>query len=166
MSAAGLSLTTAIVIGLGATLAFDLWGLFHKTALRIKPSNICFVGRWLLHMPTGTFRHADIATSSSMRFECAVGWIAHYLIGVTFAGAFVAIMGTGWLGHPTLIPALGFGAVTTLAPLFVMQPAMGLGFAATRAPNPTLARLRSLLNHVAFGAGLFGSAVLLNALLR
>lgn len=45
----------AILIGLGATLAFDLWRLFLRHAFQIPPSNICLVGRWLRYMPEGTF---------------------------------------------------------------------------------------------------------------
>ena len=78
---------------------------------------------------------------------------------------FVAVVGPDWLQHPTLIPAIIFGVVTVLAPFFIMQPSFGLGFAASKTPNPTQARLRSLMNHTAFGVGLFLFAVLVNGLL-
>ena len=145
-------------MGLGATLTFDLWGLLLKRTLQLAPSNICLVGRWLCTMPEGTIRHANIALTPRGRAECAVGWIAHYLIGMAFASAFVVLAGAGWLQHPTLVPALAFGLATAVAPFFVMQPLMGLGLAASKAPNPTLARVRTLLNHLAFGAGLYGVA--------
>ena len=148
----------AVLMGLGATLTFDLWGQLLKRTLQLAPSNICLVGRWLCHMPEGTFRQANIALAPRRRAECAVGWIAHYLIGMAFASAFVALAGAGWLQHPTLVPALAFGLATVVAPFFVMQPLMGLGLAASKAPNPTLARVRTLLNHLAFGAGLYGVA--------
>ncbi len=156
------TLSTALVMGIGATLAFDLWGQVMKLVFKVRPSNMCLVGRWLLHMPAGVFRHADIGAARQMRHECVVGWVAHYLIGVTFALGFVALVGEGWLRGPTLVPALGFGVATVLAPLFVMQPAMGLGFAASAAPNPIQARIRSLLNHSAFGLGLYLSAWLVS----
>ena len=95
-----------------------------------------------------------------------VGWIAHYMIGITFAIAFVALIGNNWLEHPTLIPAIVFGGVTVLAPFFIMQPSFGLGFVASKTSNPTQARLRSLMNHTAFGAGLYLFALLVNVLLR
>src|SRR5690242_20117559 len=97
------------LIGLGATLTFDLWARFLKLAFQIAPSNICLVGRWLLYMPAGIFKHPGIGTTPPKRAECAAGWIAHYLIGVTFAGAFIAWAGFGWLQHPTLVPAFLFG---------------------------------------------------------
>ncbi len=160
-----LPLVTTILMGLGATLTFDLWGLFLKRAFRISPSNICLVGRWLRYMPQGTFTHANITAIPAKRAECAVGWAAHYMIGVSFAGAFVIITGTDWLLQPTALPAVIFGVVTVLAPFFIMQPAFGLGLAASKTPNPAQARVRSLMNHVAFGTGLYLFALLANWLL-
>ena len=153
-----------ILMGLGATLTFDLWGLFLKHAFKITPSNICFVGRWLLTMPEGTFRHTHIASSPPKRAECTVGWLAHYTIGITFAIVFVVITGRNWIQQPTLLPAMLFGVVTVLAPFFIMQPSFGLGVAAAKSPNPTQARLRSLMNHTAFGIGLYLFGWLINNL--
>ncbi len=166
MNHLALFLISAILIGLGATLTFDLWGLFLKHTFKIAPSNICLVGRWLRTMPEGTFRHANIGSTPQKRAECTVGWSAHYLIGITFALAFVAFVGNTWLQQPTLLPAIGFGVVTVLAPFFILQPAFGLGFAAAKTANPTQARLRSLLNHTAFGVGLYLFAWLANWLLQ
>lgn len=159
------SLIRAILIGLGATLTFDLWALFLKYAFKVTPSNICLVGRWLRYMPEGTFKHANIASAPQKSAECTVGWIAHYMIGVTFAIVFVALVGNNWLQHPTLMPAIIFGVVTVVAPFFIMQPSFGLGFAASKMPNPMQARLRSLMNHTAFGVGLYLFALLVNWLL-
>jgi hypothetical protein len=150
-----LSIPGAILMGLGATLVFDLWGLFLKSAFKIAPSNICLVGRWLLYLPEGTFKHTNIGSAPQKSAECAVGWIAHYTIGVVFAMAFIAFAGNHWLENPTPIPAIMYGIVTVLAPFFIVQPAFGLGFAASKVANPAQARLRSLMNHTAFGVGLY-----------
>ena len=160
MNYLAVSLVTAIIIGFGATLTFDLWALFLKYVFKIPPSNICMVGRWLRYMPEGTFIHSNIASAPHKSAECAVGWIAHYLIGSMFAIAFVALAGSNWLQHPTPIPAIIFGVVTVLLPFFIMQPAFGLGFAASKTQNPAQARLRSLMNHAAFGIGLYLFGVL------
>ncbi|MCX6059700.1 MAG: DUF2938 domain-containing protein [Chloroflexi bacterium] len=165
MNNPALSLISAILIGLGATLTFDLWALFLKQAFKITPSNFCLVGRWLRYMPEGIFTHSNIASAPQKSAECTVGWIAHYMIGITFAIVFVTLAGNNWLQHPTLIPAIVFGVVTVLMPFFIMQPALGLGFASSKTPNPTQARLRSLMNHTAFGAGLYLFGLLLNWLL-
>jgi hypothetical protein len=166
MNTLALSFISAGLIGLGATLTFDLWALFLKHAFHITPSNICLVGRWLRSMPEGILIHSNISSAPTKSAECTIGWIAHYSIGVTFAIGFVAIVGDNWLQHPNPIPAIVFGLVTVLAPFFIMQPAFGLGFAASKTPNPTQARLRSLMNHTAFGLGLYLFAVLVNWMMR
>jgi len=152
---------SAIFIGIGATLTFDLWGLFLKYAFKITPSNMCLVGRWVLYMPEGIFRHSIINSAPQKSAECALGWVTHYLTGIVFACIFLAFAGMEWLRHPTLISALIFGIITVSAPFFIMQPAFGLGAAASKTSNPAQARLRSLINHIIFGFGLyvFGSLV-------
>lgn len=144
-----------VFIGIGATLAFDLWGLFLKHIFKIPPSNFCLVGRWIRYMPEGIFIHASIGSAPKKNAECIVGWIAHYMIGITFSIVFVALAGKDWLQHPTLIPAILFGVVTVAAPFFLMQPALGLGVAASKTAKPMQARLRSLINHIVFGIGLY-----------
>jgi hypothetical protein len=158
------SFISAILMGLGATLTFDLWGLFLKRAFKIAPPNICLVGRWLRYMPEGIFKHTNIASSPPKQAECAVGWVAHYTIGIMFAAVFIAFLGSNWFQRPTLIPALLFGVVTVVAPFFIMQPAFGLGVAAARTANPWSARFRSLMNHVAFGLGLYVFGLLVGRL--
>src|SRR6266849_602785 len=150
---------SAIVVGIGATVAVDLWNLFLKRAFRIPSLNYCFLGRWLRHMPQGTFRHASIAAALQKPFECTAGWIAHYTIGVVFAVVFVVLASADWLARPTLLPALLYGIGTVVFPLFIMQPSFGLGIAASRTPNPPRARLKSLGTHAAFGLGLYASAL-------
>ena len=156
----------AILIGIGATLTFDLWGLFLKYVYQIRPSDICLVGRWLRYMPEGIFIHSNIVTAPRKSAECVTGWIAHYLIGITFAFIFITVMGDSWLQHPTLIPAVGFGVFTVFAPLLIMQPSFGFGFAASKTSNPAQARLRSVMNHTAFGVGLYLFGLLANGALQ
>lgn len=155
-----LLLFRATLMGLGATLTFDLWVLFLKYAFKMPALNFCLVGRWLLYMPEGILRHSNIASAPQKSAECTAGWIAHYLIGIVFAMTFLAFAGNPWLQHPTPLPAIAFGVVTVLAPFFILQPAIGLGMAASKASNPRQARLRSLLNHMVFGIGLYSFGVL------
>jgi hypothetical protein len=149
-----------VIIGIGATLTFDLWAQFLKAAFKIAPSNICIVGRWVLYMPKGIFRHANITKVPEKSGECAVGWITHYFIGISLTAIFVLIAGSSWLLAPSFFPAILFGIASVAAPFFIMQPAFGFGFAASKTPNPNQARLRSLMNHAAFGAGLYIFALL------
>lgn len=165
MNNPALPLSSMILIGFGATLTTDLWALFLRRAFNIAAPNYCLVGRWLRYMTAGTFRHLNIASAPRKSAECTTGWIAHYLIGIAFAMVFVLSAGKDWLQHPSLIPAIIFGAGTVLAPFLIMQPAFGLGLAASKTSHPAQARLRSLMNHTAFGIGLHLSGLLVNRLL-
>ena len=159
MSIEAASVAAAALVGLGATLLLDLWSLFLQRAFKIPFPNLCLLGRWLRHMPAGRFAHASIASATPKRSECTVGWIAHYAIGVVFALVFVPLAPAGWLARPTLLPALLFGVVTVLLPYLIMQPAYGLGVAASKSPNPAAARLKTLMSHGVFGLGLYLTAV-------
>jgi hypothetical protein len=150
---------SAIAIGIGATLVMDLWNLFLKRTFSIPSLNYCLLGRWLRHMPGGTLRHTSITAAPPKPFECTVGWIAHYTIGVVFALGFVVLGSGDWLARPTLLPALLYGIATVLLPFFVMQPSFGLGIAASRTPKPMQARLKSLMTHTVFGVGLYVCAL-------
>lgn len=156
----------AIAIGLGATLVMDLWNLLLKRTFSIPSLNYCLLGRWLSHMPEGTLRHAGITAAPQKPFECTVGWIAHYTIGVVFALMFVVLISGDWLARPTLLPALLYGIGTVVFPFFVMQPSLGLGIAASRTPKPSQARLKSLVTHTVFGVGLYVCALAVRYVLR
>lgn len=156
----------AVAIGLGATLVMDLWNLFLKRAFSIPSLNYCLLGRWILHMPEGIFRHASITAAAPKSFECTVGRIAHYTIGVVFALVFVVLTSGDWLARPTLPPALLYGIGTVVFPLFIMQPSFGLGIAASRTAKPMQARLKSLMTHTVFGVGLYVCALGVSYFLR
>ncbi len=156
----------AIAIGIGATLVMDLWNLFLKRTFGIPSLNYCLLGRWLRHMPEGTFRHASITAAPQKPSECTVGWMAHYTIGMVFALVFVVLTSGDWLARPTLLPALLYGIGTVVFPFFIMQPALGLGLAASRTPQPMQARLKSLVTHTVFGVGLYVCALGVSYALR
>jgi hypothetical protein len=156
----------AIAMGIGATLVMDLWNLFLKRTFSIPSLNYCWLGRWLRHMPGGTFRHASIAAAPQKPFECTVGWMAHYALGVGFALVFVVLTAGDGLARPTVLPALLYGMGTVVFSFFIMQPAFGLGIAASRTPKPTQARLKSLVTHTVFGVGLYVGALGVSYVLR
>lgn len=156
----------AIAIGIGANLVMDLWNLFLQRTFSIPSLSYCFLGRWLRHMPGGTFRHASITAAPPKPFECTVGWIAHYTIGVVLALVFVVLTSGDWLARPTLLPALLYGIGTVVFPFLIMQPSFGLGIAASRTPNPTQVRLKSLVTHIVFGVGLYVCALGVSYALR
>jgi hypothetical protein len=156
----------AIAIGIGATLIMDFWNQFLKRTFGIPSLNYCLLGRWLRHMPGGTFKHANITATPRKPLECAVGWIAHYTIGVGFALVFVVLVSGAWLARPTLLLALLYGVATVVFPFFIMQPSLGLGIASSRTPKPMQARLKSLATHTVFGVGLYLCALGVSYVLR
>ena len=156
----------AIAVGIGATLVMDLWNLFLKRVFGIPSLNYCLLGRWLRHMPGGTFKHASIIAAPPKSFECTVGSIAHYTIGIVFALVLVVVTSGDWLARPTLLPALLYGISTVVFPFFIMQPSFGLGIASSKTRNPTQARLKSLMTHTVFGVGLYICALGVSYVLR
>lgn len=150
----------ATAIGIGATIVMDLWAIFVKRAFSVPSLDYGLVGRWIGHLPRGRFLHSTIAQSATVPNERAIGWTAHYAIGIAFAALLLALWGLDWARQPTPIPALTVGLVTVVAPFFLLQPGMGAGVAASKTPRPNVARLRSLQAHVAFGIGLYLSALL------
>ncbi|MEP7325979.1 MAG: DUF2938 domain-containing protein [Gemmatimonadota bacterium] len=152
----------AVLIGLGATLLIDLWALFLKRAFDIASLNYRLLGRWVLYMPDGKLVHKSIGAIPPKQHECAVGWTTHYLIGTALSVSFLLLVSGSWLERPTLLPALVFGIATVLVPFLTMQPAFGLGVAASKTPHPNKARLKSLSTHTVFGLGLYLWASLLS----
>jgi len=149
-----------LLVGLGATALMDLW-LAALRRLGVQGMNMALMGRWVGHLGRGTVAHAAIARAEPIRHEAPLGWLAHYATGIAFAAVLVAVAGPGWIDRPTAAPALAFGVATVIAPWGVMQPAMGLGFAASKTPTPWRSALRSLANHAVFGFGLYLSAVVI-----
>lgn len=150
-------LVCTLLIGAGATAVTDLWAVARKHLLGIRPPDYGLVGRWLARLTCGRFRHDSIAASLPVQGERLIGWTAHYLIGIAFAAMLLGIWGPAWVQHPTIGPALVVGIGTVAAPFLVMQPGMGVGIAASRAPRPAAARLQSLLTHAIFGLGLYAA---------
>lgn len=153
-------LATVALIGIAATAVMDLWLSIQKR-LGVRTLAFAYIGRWAGHLLRGRFAHASIAQAAPIPGEGAWGWLTHYAVGVAFAGLLVGVEGLGWVRSPSLLPAVAVGIGTVALPLFVMQPAMGAGFAASKTPAPLKNCVRSLANHTVFGLGLYVSAVVL-----
>jgi hypothetical protein len=141
----------AIPVGIVATLVMDGVAWLRKRIWGVATLDYRLFGRWIGHLLKGRFSHDAIATSARIRGEGLLGWVAHYLIGVVFAAALIAI--DGW--EPSLGACLLTGLLTVAAPFFILQPGMGRGIASSKAPQPNLARLNTLITHLIFGAGLY-----------
>lgn len=156
----------AIFIGIGATIIMDLWAIFLRKGFNISSLSFCLVGRWFSYMQDGIFRHDKISSAEKRPAECAIGWTAHYLIGIAYAFLLVIPASGAWLVSPSFMPALILGVATVVFPFFMMQPAFGFGIAAAKTPNPAQARVKSVVNHAVFGVGLYLSAIVFNYAMR
>lgn len=150
-------ITNVAFIGIGATVVMDVWLALIKR-MGVQTLNFAFIGRWVGHLFRGRFTHPSIGKAQPIPGELMLGWFTHYAIGIAFAGVLVSIYGIGWTSAPSLLPAVLVGISTVAAPLFVMQPAMGSGFAASKTPTPLKNCFRSVVNHAVFGLGLYLSA--------
>lgn len=149
-----------VLIGVGATALMDLWLIFLKM-LKVPMLNFALIGRWAGHVFRGKWFHEGIAKSEPIRKELLMGWATHYGIGVLFAGLLVWVFGVEWIQSPKFIPAIVTGIATVIAPLFVMQPALGSGIAFSKTATPLRSCVKSLVNHAVFGCGLYISGIVL-----
>jgi uncharacterized oligopeptide transporter (OPT) family protein len=146
-----------VLIGVGATAVMDIW-LLLLLRLKIQTPSFALIGRWVGNLPRGRFAHTSISEAPPVAGELRLGWLTHYAVGIAYACLLIGVQGTEWSRQPSLLPALAVGVGTVLVPLFVMQPAMGAGFAASKTPTPLKNCLRSLANHAVFGTGLYLTA--------
>ena len=71
--------------------------MYKRQRLFGAPSlDYAMVGRWIGHLPRGRLTHPGIARSAPVAGERAIGWIAHYAIGIGFALLLLAIWGPAW----------------------------------------------------------------------
>lgn len=155
-------LVRVALIGIGATAFMDLWLLLLKR-WGLPGLNLAYLGRWVGHGVRGRWRHHAIAKAPSVPGELALGLGAHYAVGIAFAAVLVGLCGTGWVHGPSWGAALAVGAGSVVAPLFIMQPAMGAGVASSKTAAPLRNCFRSLANHTVFGAGLYLAALVVAA---
>jgi Protein of unknown function (DUF2938) len=150
-----------VIIGAGATVAMDLWAILLNRVFGQPRANWAPVGRWFYHLKNGKVFHASIAEAAPYDHERALGWFSHYAIGILYGVLLVLITGPGWLAEPTFLPAWIWAMVTVAAGWFLLQPGLGLGWAASNTPNPNKVRALNLIAHTVFGLGLWLTALLI-----
>src|SRR5690606_36556394 len=75
---------SAIMIGVGATALMDLAAVVRARFGAPFP-DYGLVGRWIAHAARGQPAHKAIAQAAPVSGEAALGWIAHYVIGIAYA---------------------------------------------------------------------------------
>ncbi|OHV84288.1 DUF2938 domain-containing protein [Rhizobium sp. LCM 4573] len=150
-----------VVIGIGATVLMDIWAVVLHRVFNQPKANWAPAGRWFWHLGRGKVFHENIADAEPYANELALGWIGHYAVGILYGLILAFIVGPAWFAAPSFLPAWILGIVTIGAGWFLMQPGLGLGWAASRTPNPNKIRLLNFVAHTVFAAGLYGSALLI-----
>ncbi|WP_438749653.1 DUF2938 domain-containing protein [Pararhizobium sp. O133] len=149
-----------VAIGIGGTVLMDLWAILLSFLPGQSKPNWAPVGRWFWHLRNGKVFHEDIGKAEPYEHELALGWIGHYAVGIIYGFLPLVIAGTGWLAAPTFLPAWIIGIVTVGAGWFLLQPGLGIGWAASKTPNPTKVRVLNLVAHTVFAVGMYWTALL------
>ena len=152
--------TTGIVMGVLATGAMDIWALALNRFAGQPLPNWAMPGRWVSHLPRGVVFHNAIADAEPVTGELQIGWAFHYAVGIIYGIFLAAVMGPDWLAQPTFMPAFVFSILMVGFGWFLLQPGMGLGWAASRTPNPWKVRVVNLVAHTVFALGLWVGALL------
>ena len=145
---------TGIQMGVAGTVAMDLWALVLSALGQPRP-NWAMPGRWLGHVARGRVFHDDIGAAEPVAGERALGWALHYGVGVIYGVAFVLLAGWDWVESPSFLPLWGFSLLTIAAGWFLLHPGMGLGWAASKTPNPWKVRVMGLVAHTVFAVGMW-----------
>jgi hypothetical protein len=86
-------------------------------------------------------------------------WRLKRLGSITFAALLLSTFGLTWARSPSLLPALLIGIVTAVAPLLILQPALGAGIASSKTRTPVANSIKSLVTHTVYGFGLYFAAL-------
>jgi hypothetical protein len=148
-----------ILIGIGGTLAMDIWAVLLWKAFDQGAPNWAPVGRWFWHLRKGKVFHDSIGDAEPYAAEQALGWISHYVVGILYGVVLAVFMGRTWLAAPTFLPALIWGILTVAAGWFLLQPGLGIGWAASKTPNPAKVRALNLAGHSVFAIGMWSTAL-------
>jgi DUF2938 family protein len=146
-----------LIVGILATVTMDVvamialrLGIAGQGPRRTGPD---LIGRWIGYLLRGKFTHTDILQTPPLRGELALGFAAHYLIGIALTLIYLCLL-VAARATPTVLNAILYGTATTVLPLFLMFPSQGMGWLGRNAPGDAhLARV-SLFNHIIFGLGI------------
>lgn len=143
-----------VTAGIVGTLAMDgLNWVFSRIGM-LANIDIIAIGRMAAGWLRGRFSYNHPSELEPAGNERLLGYVTHYAISVIFALLYVL----GWhllVGGPvSAFWALVYGLATSVAPLFLVLPSMGLGVLGRRSPDGVRAPLSSLANHLFFGVGM------------
>jgi hypothetical protein len=137
-------------------LPLDLFGRFLLLVLRIPEPSWDVVGRWAYYMVMkGYLLIHKSQMPQPIAHEVKIGWAFHYFIAVIWAAIFHILFIEYSLFELSYQNGVIFGAITTLAPLFIFMPFTGQGILARKTQIPYLTSLILLARHSVFGLAMF-----------
>ena len=145
-----------VVAGFFSCIALDMFGRLLLILFKIPEPSWGIVGRWFFYMVRrGVIFNPQISDTSPIAHEVKIGWTFHYLIAVIWAGVFYILFISYPLLELSYKNGLLFGALTTIAPLFIFMPFTGQGVLARKTDTPYLTSLILLARHSVFGLAMF-----------
>lgn len=148
------------VVGVASTIVLDVWVLIVQKVTGIPPTNWGIVGRWVLGLFEGELVIDDASSEPSI-FERTVGWLFHYVIGISYAILLILIYGEAIISNPTVMPFVIVGLViSTIAGLGILMPALGAGFFGRLLPNKPVTYLYVIVAHAVFATAQYYVCVL------
>ena len=103
----------------------------------------------------GEIFNPQISSAIPIAYEVKIGWGFHYFIAVIWAAIFHILFIEYSLFEMSYQNGVVFGAITTLAPLFIFMPFTGHGILARKTQIPYLTSLILLARHSVFGLAMF-----------
>ena len=145
-----------VIAGFFSCFALDFFGRALLILFKIPEPSWGVVGRWVFYMiRRGTVFNPQISDAVPIAHEVKIGWSFHYFIALAWAVVFYASFISYPLFELSYRNGLFFGALTTLAPLFIFMPFTGQGMLARKTQMPYLTSLILLARHSIFGLAMF-----------
>ena len=145
-----------VIAGFFSCIALDMFGRLLLILFKIPEPSWGIVGRWFFYMVRqGVIFNPQISDARPIAHEVKIGWTFHYLVAVIWAVVFYVLFISYPLLELSYKNGLLFGALTTIAPLFIFMPFTGQGVLARKTDTPYLTSLILLARHSVFGLAMF-----------
>lgn len=154
-----------LLVGLGSTIALDIWVTLLEKIIGFPATNWGMVGRWLGGLLRGQLVLDASNTEAPSGGEKGLGWAFHYGVGLAYALLIPLFFGSEIIMAPTALPFVIIGLLaSTVAGLVILFPGMGGGFFASKLPNQGVVIVYLIVAHGVFALAQFGAAQLVAGL--
>ena len=145
-----------LIVGIIATLIFDLFQISLSYAYNINKSKWNLIGRYFIGViKNNKFFVDNIEEEEIIDNELLIGYLVHYAIGSIF-GLFYVSINLIFYSEPSLILALIIGIITVLGGWCIIMPyTYNIGFFASKKEEQFQILAQNLIAHFIFGIGLY-----------